>query len=231
LIVGNGSHVNELRNWAKIDDVAPLNRPSVFLDRWDIRTPNIALYSGNIGNKQGIEILVDVARLVADRDDLTFIICGQGPNRANLEALAQGLNNIRFYDLQPTDQLNELMGLATIHLLPQKASAADLVLPSKLTNMLASGRPVVATAHAGTGLAREVEGCGIIVEPEKPHLMAEAIVRLLERPEEYRELSTAARVRAMKDWNKNIIIEKLIDQFEQLVATSVGQPRRDGKAA
>src|SRR3546814_2119573 len=101
-------------------------------------------------------MLIEVARQLAHRKDLTLIICGNGPNRAVLEATAQHVDNLLFHDLQPKERLNDLLNLATIHLLPQKADAADLLLPSKLTNMLASGRPVVAGTAPHTGLAREM---------------------------------------------------------------------------
>lgn len=77
-----------------------------------------------------------------------------------------------------TSGLGELLAMADIHLLPQGADAADLVMPSKLTGMLASGRPVVATANAGTELASVVADCGLVVSPEKPKVFADAI-RLL----------------------------------------------------
>src|SRR3546814_20912980 len=70
------------------------------------------------------------------------------------------------------ERLNDLLNLATIHLLPQKADAADLLLPSKLTNMLASGRPVVAGTAPHTGLAREMAACGLAVVPELPAALA-----------------------------------------------------------
>src|SRR3546814_5003169 len=116
-------------------------------------------------------MLIEVARQLAHRKDLTLIICGNGPNRAVLEATAQHVDNLLFHDLQSKERLNELLNLATIHLMPQKADAADLLLPSKLTNMLASGRAVVAGTAPHTGLAREMAACGLAVVPELPAAM------------------------------------------------------------
>jgi colanic acid biosynthesis glycosyl transferase WcaI len=222
-MIGSTSEVVEFRNWAEIDHVRPLDRPSTFRQRWGIGTPHVALYSGNIARKQGIEILVEVARILHHRTDLTFVICGQGPNREKLESLAQNLSNVRFHDLQPAGELNELLGLATIHLLPQKADAADLVLPSKLTNMLASGRPVVATAAAGTGLAREVDGCGLITPPGDPVRLAAAIEEILDDPARHATLGEEARRRAEQSWNRDTILSRLCERLE--VETS-SRPRR-----
>ena len=201
--------VSECRNWADIDAIRPMTRPSPYREQWGISTEHVALYSGNIANKQGIETVLEAARLLQHREDLTFVVCGEGPNRARLEELAAGLGNIRFHDLQPKERLNELMGLATIHLLPQLAGAADLVLPSKLTNMLASGRPVVATAAPGTGLAREVDGCGLVVEPGSAEAMARGITALVANRPLWEALARAARLRAEDRWAKSKILERL----------------------
>ncbi|MEH6683723.1 MAG: WcaI family glycosyltransferase [Qipengyuania sp.] len=210
--------VLQFRNWAEVETVTPLEKPSSFRDRWRIDTPHVALYAGNIALKQGIDILVETARLLFYRKDLTFVVCGNGPNQKVLRECAAGLSNILFFDLQPKEQLSELMGLATIHLLPQKASAADLVLPSKLTNMLASGRPVVATAHSGTGLAREVEGSGVVVPPGDAKAIAAAIEYLIDSNESHAKYSVAARESALASWNKSKILENVEREMLALVA-------------
>lgn len=198
----------ELRNWAEIEQIQPLSRPSLYREKWGITTPHVALYSGNIANKQGIEIVLEAAELLRRRDDLTFVVCGQGPNRATLEEKSRGLNNIRFYDLQPAELLDELLGIASVHLLPQKADAADLVLPSKLTNMLSSGRPVVATAALGTGLEREVRGCGLVTPPEQAGPFAAAIEQLIDDIELSAHFSGEARARAEEIWDRTRILER-----------------------
>lgn len=209
--------VLEFRNWADIDAIMPLEGTSPYRIEWGISEPHVALYSGNIANKQGIDIVVAAARRLRHRSDLTFVVCGEGPNRANLEAQAADLNNIRFFDLQPKERLGELLGMASVHLLPQLASAADLVLPSKLTNMLASGRPVVVTADAGTGLADEVEGCGLVVPPGDEAAFSSAIERLLDDVAGWSAISAAARARAEERWAREATISGFEAKLRELV--------------
>ena len=132
----------------------------------------------HMGKKQGLELLPQVAGLLADRPDIQFVFCGDGVGKVGLVQSCSGLPNVRFLDLQPVDRLNDLLGLADIHLLPQRAGAADLVMPSKLTGMLASGRAVLATAAPETQLAYVLEGCGLVVSSESPEAMAEGLRRL-----------------------------------------------------
>lgn len=201
------AQVEELRNWSDINGIVPKSGSS-YREKWSISTPHVALYSGSIARKQGIETVVETARIMERRGDITFIICGNGPTRSDLEAMASDLTNIQFHDLQPMDKLGDLLNLATVHLLPQKRDAADLVLPSKLANMLASGRPVVAGVEPGNGLAREVERAGLICTPEDGASMAQAIAKLLSDPDLYQSAATEARRRAESRWSKEAIIEK-----------------------
>jgi colanic acid biosynthesis glycosyl transferase WcaI len=211
------SSIYEFRNWANIDDIKPLERESVYRAQWNITTPYVALYSGNLGNKQGIEIIVDVARRLTERRDLTFVVCGNGALREQLIAAARGLPNIKFFDLQPAEMLSDLLGLATVHLLPQIAGAADLVLPSKLANMLASGRVVLATANPGTGIAIEVEGCGVVIPPGDAAEMARTLEALLADEAGRQRYGTVGRARAEARWSRHGILQN----FEQVLEKTV----------
>lgn len=200
-------HIHEFRNWSD-ERIQPMAGESPYRAQWGLQGKHVALYSGNIGRKQGIEIIVEAARLLEDRPDIRLVICGQGPYRAELEARARGLDNIGFHGLQPVARLNDLLGLASVHLLPQSTEAADQVLPSKLVNMLASGRPVIATAHPDTGLAREMEGCGLLVPPADAEAFAAAIRRLVDDADLHHKTAQAARLRAEMVWSRKQIISR-----------------------
>lgn len=201
----------ELRNWANHGQLPAPGEVDALREEWQLGGKFVALYSGNIGMKQGLEVVIAAASLLADRDDIAFVISGEGPNRARLEALAAGLPNLRFVNLQPSRRIAALLRLAGVHLLPQVADAADLVLPSKLGNMLASGRPIIATARPGTGIAREIEGCGVVVPPGDAGAIAEAIVRLSADERLRMKIGEVAVARAAERWSK----DRVVDRFEQ----------------
>lgn len=174
----------------------------------------VVMYSGNIAAKQGLDLMVEAARLVRQRRDLLFVICGEGPTRQQLEEQAAGLSNVIFRPLAAPERFAATLRAADIHLLPQLASTADLVLPSKLPNMLASGRPVIATAGAGTSLAREVIGAGLAVPPADARALARAIVTLVEDPEIAEAFGAEGRRRAAARWS----LDLTADRFERRLA-------------
>jgi colanic acid biosynthesis glycosyl transferase WcaI len=206
-------------NWVDTDAIFPLNRASRMRSELGIGDNEIvALYSGNIGVKQGLQVVVEAARLVESNVSIQFIICGEGPEKRTLEGLALGIENVKFIPLQPESGLNELLNLADIHLLPQVADAADLVMPSKLTGMLASGRPTVATANVGTEVAKVVNGRGIVIRPGDAIALADAIIYLAERPDIREALGSEARAFAVNNLSRNAILEKF--EKEMLIPKS-----------
>ena len=199
-------------NWADIDGVRPLEGASPY--RAELGIPDgavVALYSGNMSLKQGLELLGEAAARLAAEPGLYFVFGGQGPGRGLLEQACAGLPNVRFLDLQPSERLNDWLGLADIHLLPQRADVADLVMPSKLTGMLASGRAILATAHPGTGLAHALQGSGVVVPPGDAAAFSEALLALAGDAAERQRLGAAARLQA----ERTLARDGILARFEQ----------------
>ena len=209
-------------NWVDLAAIAPSSGGgSTGSYRSELDIPDhavVALYSGNMGAKQGLEILSETARILNDEPDIYFIFCGNGAGRLDLERQAGILKNVRFLDLQPVERLGELLCTADIHLLPQRADAADLVMPSKLTGMLASGKAVIATAHGGTEVANVVKDCGLVVPPESPVEFSKAIL-LLARDEGLRHrLGRAGRDYAERFLDRDSVLRSFAAELKKLSA-------------
>ncbi|ALM84034.1 glycosyltransferase WbuB [Bordetella sp. N] len=189
----------------------------------------VAMYSGNMGGKQGLETLAQVARVLRREPHLHFVFGGAGHQRDVLQAACANLPRVHFLPLQPAERLPALLACADVHLLPQRAGAADLVMPSKLIGMLASGRPVICGAAAGTELATAVTGRGLVVPPEHPRAMARALLTLLRDPEQRRRLGAAAARHAHLHFHTDTVLERLesaLVQFDRRRAAAIReQPR------
>ena len=215
-------------NWVDISAIQPLKGVSPYRKELQISEDKIvALYSGNMGGKQGLEILAEAAKIISDEknDNIQFVFCGNGAGRADLEQACTGLSNVIFIDLQPLERLGELLGLADIHLLPQRADAADLVMPSKLTGMLASGKSVIATATADTELGHVITHdakCGLIVEPENGQSLAQAIIQLSKDAESRKIYGQNGRDYAEHNLSKN----KILKDFEKELVKVIGVEKK-----
>ncbi|MGJ7542780.1 glycosyltransferase WbuB [Variovorax sp. LT1R16] len=206
-------------NWADISAIRPLAGPSPYRAELGIADDAmVALYAGNMGAKQGLELLADLALQLRARPDIVFVFCGGGAGRDALMARCAGLDSVRFIDLQPVERLGDLLGLADVHLLPQRADAADLVMPSKLTGMLSSGRPVLAGARPETELGQVVAQCGRIVPPEDAAAFAEALLQLGADPALRRELGLRARRYAEERLDRDAVLARFERDLQDCIA-------------
>ena len=202
-------------NWVDISHIKP--SPVVGRYRAELGIASdatVVLFSGSLGDKQGLMVIPEVAGLLASRTDIAFVICGDGVMKPKLEAATVGMSNVRFLPLQPFERLGELLGMADIHLLPQSPDAADLVLPSKLSGMLASGRPVIATCRQGTELHNVVSKCGLVVPPQDISGLVGAISKLADEPVIRLELGRRARAYAEANFERDAILGRVFGLIE-----------------
>jgi colanic acid biosynthesis glycosyl transferase WcaI len=174
----------------------------------------VVLFSGSLGGKQGLMVIPQAAVCLAARPDIVFVVCGDGVMKPSLETAAAGLPNVRLMPLQPSGRLADLLGMADIHLLTQSPDAADLVLPSKLSGMLASGRSVIATCRSGTEISEIVSRCGVVVEPENASELAQAIIRLADDRELRLELGRRARAFAEARFERDAVLGAMFSSVE-----------------
>lgn len=171
-------------NWVDTEKIQPLPASRSLRSELGIGVEKkVVLYAGNMGEKQGLEMVVEVAGQLAHRRDLLFVFVGSGGGKERLEALARDrqLENVLFFPLQPYEKLPALLAIADLHLVLQKKAASDLVMPSKLTGILAAGGCAIVTALPGTSLYELVSshGLGLVVAPESTSALRAGIEQAL----------------------------------------------------
>lgn len=148
---------------------------------WAGDTP-VLLHSGNMGLKQGLDVLVGLARLAPD---IRVVLMGDGNQRDGLRERAAGLPNVEFLPPADAGDFTDVLAAADVLAVTQRASVLDMSVPSKLTSYFVSGRPVVASVAGEGGTADEVRrsGAGVLVPPEDPAALLAAVRRLAAGPE------------------------------------------------
>ena len=171
------------RNWANDRAVKPMRHDTSYRHAWGLQDKFVVMYSGNMGVKQGLASLLQAATLLATEASVVFVVVGDGGEKEGLVADAKrlGLTNVVFKPLQPYARLSDLLATADVAVIPQLPGVTDIVLPSKLGNILASARPVIVAAPIESELARLVveADCGLVVDPRDPKRMADAVLDMV----------------------------------------------------
>lgn len=203
-------------NWVDIDKFFPVANKADLKKEFDfLPQDKIVLYSGAIGEKQGLEAILHSARNLENISDLKFVICGSGPYKENLVALKKqmSLENVFFLPLQPLEKLNSLLNIADVHLVLQKDGASDLVMPSKLSTILAVGGVAIVTARPGSSLYNIIDSynAGLLIEPESQPALDSAIKYAISN--KHREIEFNARQYA----EKNLSIHEILAGLTQVL--------------
>ncbi len=172
----------------------------------------LVVHSGNMGVKQGLDVVLGAAELSRDYPDIVYLLVGDGAMRSQLEAGAKArkLSNVRFLPVQSPQQFTQLLAAADIALITQQRSVANILFPSKTVCLMAAGCPIIASVSSQSEVARVVEqsGAGVVIEPEDPTSLFQAIASL----KEYGELITmseSGRRYARAHWNEDLTFPRM----------------------
>lgn len=176
----NSGKVTVIRNWAHISAASDDRR--AVRARFGWRDDEVvALHSGNMGEKQGLDNVVDAARLADGTESpVRFVLLGDGSRRRTLEAGSAGVGRLQFIDPLPAAEYPDVLAAADVLVLNEKPGVVEMSVPSKLTSYFAAGRPVVAAVEPGSGSDREMRasGAGGCVRSGCPTDLLEAVLRL-----------------------------------------------------
>ena len=174
-------------------------------------------YSGNLARKQGIELLVEMAERFRGRTDVQFFIGGDGPAKAALSEMVAGLglNNVIMAPLQPESELPAMLSAIDVHVVTQKDEVSDLVLPSKMFNIMSCSGAQVITAPDGSAIDTVItqSGAGIRVRREDKDGLEAAIQRLCDSAQTRQEAGGSGRAYVLDVMRKRPILDKFMAQL------------------
>lgn len=205
-----------VRNWTH---VGPAERSATEV-RAELGIPShkiVCLHAGNMGLKQGLENVIDTARLAEHIDPrILFVMMGDGNQRELLRKRAEGLGNVQFLPPQPEENFPNVLACADILLVNQRPSVIDMSLPGKLTSYFSSGRPVVAAVSPMSETRHEIEAAkgGVVVPGGCPEALLGAVRSLADDPD--RALQLGANGRCYQ--KKNLTAEAALQNIEAFVA-------------
>ncbi len=204
--------------WADPDVVRPLPKENDFRQRLGLAGKLVAMYAGNLGLTSCLEDVLGAAKLLREETDIRFVIVGEGVKKEDLEATAQAaqLTNIMFLPYQPREMFPEMLAAADVGLVTLNQDSASSSLPSKVFNVMASARPILAVAPKESDLAQLVDDadCGVVVPPEHPELLADALLAMRGRGDGLVEMGQNGRSLLESRYSR----AGCVDAFEDLLA-------------
>lgn len=221
----DAARIRRVRNWTHVGE-ATVDRAAMRAQLGWADDAVVCLHAGNMGYKQGLENVVECARLAAQaQSPMLFVLMGDGNQRAALARLAARyrLTNLRFLPLQASETFPSVLAAADVLLINQRASVNDMSLPSKLTSYFASGRPVVAAAAAHSETAREVSWSsgGLVVAPDDPRALLDTLLRVANDAGLRAHLAQSARAWAADKLSESAALHG----YEQLLASVLAAGR------
>ncbi|MFF1838421.1 glycosyltransferase [Streptomyces sp. NPDC058231] len=191
---------------------------------WREGTP-VVLHSGNMGLKQGLDVLVDAARLAPE---VRIVLMGDGNQSEELRRRAAGLTNLDFLPPAAADEFTDVLAAADVLAVTQRASVLDMSVPSKLTSYFVSGRPVVASVAEEGGTAQEVRrsGAGVLVAPEDPGALLAAVRKLVEGPAEADALGARGPEYVARHLSREAGLARFDALLTEVLDGPQGRPRR-----
>jgi colanic acid biosynthesis glycosyl transferase WcaI len=187
----------------------------------------LVVHSGNMGVKQGLDVVLEVASQLKEQGDFVFVLAGDGARKAHLEqrAVAMGLPNVRFFPLQEEPDFLQMLAAADIALIVQQSAVSDIVFPSKTVTLLSAARPVVASVSASSEIGRVIRqsGGGVVTPPENAEEIITAIHAFTRDNNRRSAMGEQGRLYALTHWNE----ERVLSHFEAHL-TSTGGSFRPG---
>ena len=172
--------IEVIPNWVDTTEIQPHPRRNAWSAERGLDEEFVVMHSGNIGHAQDLDTLVRAATFLRDLDRLRIMVIGFGARHGELTRLAQRLEvtpTVHFLDYQPREQLPLSLATGDLHYVGLARGLSGFVVPSRLNGILAAGRPALVSADADSEIVRIVEevGCGIVVPPGRPELVASVI--------------------------------------------------------
>ena len=184
-VIGKGvdpDKVKVVRNWIDVDKTAPVAlSENILFDELDLpRDKFYVVYAGNLGKVQGIEVILQAAKLLKDQDDIHFVIFGNGSEEENIKKQAADYSNVSIFPLQPIERVSEVYSLGNVCVIPCKPGTGGSGMPSKTWTIMATGTAIIASFDLGGEMEKTINDaeCGYCVESGNVELLARTILKM-----------------------------------------------------
>ncbi|NVM20302.1 MAG: glycosyltransferase family 4 protein [Desulfobacterales bacterium] len=206
-----------ISNFIDTDSIKPMAKENEFSLNFGLNSKFVVMYAGNIGLPHGLEFVVEAAEILAKHKNIVFAFVSRGEYKDEMMGLckSKGLKNVVFSPQQPEYSVPQIWASADVSLVTSRKGLSTDSVPSKTFAIMASGRPIIAMIDEGSEVWNLVEKaqCGICVVPERPDLLADAILRLCSGEADRKDMGENGRRFVVKNFSRSVTSQK----YEELL--------------
>lgn len=221
--------ISVIPNFVDTDFIRPLPKVNPLSERLGLQDKFVITHAGNLGYVYDLETMLEAARLLERQNEICFLIVGEGVAKAGLERKSEslGLHNVRFLPFLPYEELPWLRAASDVQVSLYKRGSGYYSMPSKVYEIMASARPVLAAADHDTDVWQLVERtrCGLSVEPGNTQALAESVLTLYRSPDLREELGANGRRHAQARYSKSVVISLYQDLFRNVISKGKALPQ------
>ena len=214
--------ISVIPNFVDTDFIRPLPKDNSFAQQHGLADKFVVTHAGNLGYVYDLDTMIEAASLLHWEKDILFLIVGNGVAKAALEKKTQELklDNVRFMPFQPHESLPWLRASSDVQVSLYKSGAANESFPSKVYEIMASGRPLLASADGDSNVANVAKAaqCGLCVTPGNAEALGEAILRLYRDPFLREAMGRCGRQYAVENHSKNAAVASYHELLERVAA-------------
>ncbi|MFP5207651.1 MAG: glycosyltransferase family 4 protein [Acidobacteriota bacterium] len=207
----------------RMDDALATITPEegfIFRKRYQLEDKFLVTYSGNMGVKQGLDVVLDVADLNRSDETTLFLLVGSGAESRRIQKRSVELNlrNVRFLSLLEEKDFRGLLAASDVCLVTQQQAISEVAFPSKIVTYLGAGRPIIASVNPGSEVASITaeSGAGRVVNAGEPEALLAAIREL--RGTDLEKLGENARRYASVRWAPDRVLGRLEQSLTEAAA-------------
>ncbi len=209
--------VKVVPNWVDTELIKPADRNNNFSKKYGLGGKFVVSFAGVMGFAQGLEVVIGAAEILKDKQNILFVLVGEGVKKADLIKLAETkkLENVKFLPTQPRDIYPEILQASDICLVTLGKDLVTPVVPGKMLSIMAAGRPVLASLPLKGDAPKIIEECqcGIAVAPSNPELLAQAILKLYNNQSLGEEMGRRGREAAEKHFSRKSCVKAYEELF------------------
>jgi colanic acid biosynthesis glycosyl transferase WcaI len=222
--------VQVVPNFVDLDRLTPVARDNPFSRQHDLTEAFSVTYAGNMGPAQGLDTVIDAARLLSAADgSIRFLLIGEGTLRPALTTAAASLpaGNVTVLPYQPNELMPQIYSASDVSLVPQAAATGSDAIPSKVYRIMATGRPLIAVTDPQSDLAALVRdaGCGVVVPPGDGAALADVVRRAAADRATWDAMGRRGRAHVAAHYARPVIAA----EYDKLVRATASGGQRDGR--